>query len=268
MSSHFLDFKNSKIQYHHFGNGKELLIAFHGYGDKGGQIFLKLEAALEKKYQIISIDFPFHGNTIWKETYFSKNDIIQIVELLLKKYKQEKFALMGYSMGGRICMGILEHFYNRISRLFLLASDGLPEGKIIHAHMMPRSIRFIVSRLLRKSNWLTPLAQKLYQWKWINSVAHRFVTINMKDEVFKNRLFNTWISLYEFQIYKKSIQKIIVENSIQLDLFFGKRDKVIPVNVGHRFLKSWEFGQLYILPTGHRIIGDDLSEKLTDLLLE
>ena len=265
MPSYFLDYNNSKIHYHHFGNGQELLIAFHGYGDKGGEIFLKLEAVLEKKYQVIAIDLPYHGDTTWNQKYYSKKDIIQIVELLLEKYQYDKFNLMGYSMGGRICMGTLNHYSTHVKRLFLLAPDGLPEGKIIHAHMMPRSIRFLVSRFLQNSNWLIPLAQKLYQWKLINSVAHRFITINMKDEAFKNRLFRTWISLYEFQIYKKSIQKIIEENNIPLDLFFGERDKVIPVSVGNRFLKNWKIGQLHILPTGHRIIGEELSKKLKEL---
>ncbi len=140
----FLTYKNSSVRYLSFGNGDKLLIALHGFADNGAAMFPILESVLGEQYTVYAIDLPYHQETIWKEKYYSKKDMAALIQMILDKANKTRFELMGYSMGGRIALGLLPLFANQLDRLFLLASDGLPEGKIIHAHIMPLWFRKMI----------------------------------------------------------------------------------------------------------------------------
>ena len=53
--------KDLKLEYITFGNGKETLICFHGFGQEA-QGFLAFETTLGKQYTIHSVNLFYHVN--------------------------------------------------------------------------------------------------------------------------------------------------------------------------------------------------------------
>src|SRR5690606_4700241 len=73
-----------------------------------------------------AFDLPFHGQSTFAEnTELSKEELNDLFESFLKKEQIDKISLMGYSLGGRVALCLLEKFGPSIEKVLLMASDGL-----------------------------------------------------------------------------------------------------------------------------------------------
>ena len=120
---------NLALEYLTFGKGSNIILAFHGFGRKA-EDFLLFEKILEEKYTVISFNFFHHGNSSYPNDRIEKNtlsveELNDFFEYFLKEKNISRFSLMGYSMGGKICLSLLEKFANRIDDIFLFAPDGI-----------------------------------------------------------------------------------------------------------------------------------------------
>ena len=124
MKSSFITYRNSIIHYRESGDGENILLCFHGFGEFA-ETFEVVTAQLDKNIKMIAIDLPHHGATKWLEGYkFTLDDMRHIIESC-PSIKNKKFGLMGYSLGGRIALAVFQHMPDRINKLILLAPDGL-----------------------------------------------------------------------------------------------------------------------------------------------
>lgn len=122
-STLFTEYQGLKLHYHRFGHGNQWLFCFHGYGE-AGEKFLFLEETLLSTHTVIAIDMPFHGKTSWTGPLLLEPVVLMdIIQQIAPPGSQVQ--LMGYSMGGRICLHLLEMYPQQISRLVLVAPDGL-----------------------------------------------------------------------------------------------------------------------------------------------
>src|ERR1700761_6282346 len=123
MSDDFLLFRSSRIHYTVWGTGDQLLFAFHGYGESAAS-FSILGEELDPVLTFVAIDLPFHGRTEWKEGLFlSPADLVACMEEIAVRLaaRREKWWLLGYSMGGRVALELLEQAPERIEKMVLLA---------------------------------------------------------------------------------------------------------------------------------------------------
>lgn len=261
----FIQYNNSSVRYLTFGKGEKLLIAIHGFADAGAAMFEILEDAIGAQYTIYAFDMPYHQKTVWEGDSYSKKDISHIIKTILDKSNHSRFTLMGYSMGGRIALGLLEEYIGQLDKLYLVGSDGLPEGKIIHAHMMPLWIRKGLAKMVRNPNWLLRLSQRLYKWGLLSSLAANFIKKNLADEFNRNRLLNTWISLYEFIIPTRKTKNLIRQHQLPVEMVMGTRDTVILEAYGRRFAKNLPNARLHLLDSSHRLVNEKLGELLRGL---
>src|SRR6218665_602262 len=99
--------QNLALHYKKEGNGSKILVAFHGYGNDCS-LFDILIPYLKDDYTILSFDLPFHGQSIWPKTVaFTQQHLNILTEQILELCQVKKISLLGYSLGGRICMNIL-----------------------------------------------------------------------------------------------------------------------------------------------------------------
>ena len=127
MSENILLYHLSEIQYRITGTGNDVVIAFHGYGEDASS-FMILKDYLPPNITLISISLPLHGETNWNQyPYFKPLDVLSVIEQILKEnnYPTDTFSVAGYSLGGRICLKLLEIYPERINHTLLLAPDGI-----------------------------------------------------------------------------------------------------------------------------------------------
>ncbi len=267
MKEGFFDYKTSKVHFIKFGNGKKLLIALHGFGDQAKQ-FLALEDALKNDYTVYAINLPYHGQTQWREGSFSKKNITELFDIVLKREQKARFELMGYSYGGRIILASLYDIINHLDKIYLIAPDGFKTKGMFSAMIIPVWLRRIIKGSINNPEGLIRILEKCYKIGMLSRFNFNFIKKNISTEERRERIFNTWISLSDFKINLTSTRKFLKESAIPVELYFGKYDKIIPPEVGEKLSSKIPNIGLNLIEEGHLLLNEKLNRLIKDQLIK
>lgn len=258
---HFITYRHSRIHYHRFGSGPSLVCCFHGYGEDGSR-FQLFEKELGEAYKLIAIDLPFHGQIEWKEgLLLTPEELLEIIQLILPK--ETKITLMGYSMGGRVCLQLLASFPTFFNKLVLIAPDGLHKNPWQRFATQTVIGNRIFAFSMQHPGWLFTLMQLAGRLGLFNKSIIRFVHhyLDYADE--RNILYQRWTTMRMFQPSLAHLKKIIHKHSIPLHLIFGKYDRVIVATHGYRFQEGMEsFISVTELVAGHHLLQNKYKHEL------
>ncbi|MDE3143026.1 MAG: alpha/beta hydrolase [Bacteroidota bacterium] len=253
MKAHFVKYKNSNIGYRRYGEGKKLLFCFHGYGENAGS-FAFLETGLGKRFEIIAIDFPFHGLTEWhEELLFTNTDLINIINLISSP--KQTFSILGYSMGGRIALHLLQTNPDRVDQLVLVAPDGFHHN-IWHWFSTQTFIgNLLFAFTMKHPFWMFTLMKIFYTLHLFNKSIFNFVHYYLDDKESRWMLYKRWTTMRKFYPNLCLLKKIILKNKIPVSLLFGKHDHVILTKHGLIFQKNIEeLVEVKELKAGHQLL--------------
>ncbi len=257
-----LDYQGSKLHFLKFGKGKQLLLALHGYAENA-IAFLTLSEALSERYTIIALDLPFHGETIWRSESFAPKDIQAIIELILANEKQDSFALMGYSLGGRLALMMVDHFDSRLQALWLIAPDGLENRWVDRMMKVPRFLRKKLYHWVEQPDWLINFAKRLYRWKLVTGFVPKFLQSELSTPARRDRAFGIWTSLDYFHLVPlPQLKRKLIARELPVKLFFGKKDKIIPAHLGTSLSKGAKHIEFQLLEGGHHFLYASLNKYL------
>ena len=260
-----LQYKSSQIAYYTYGSGNEVLFCFHGYG-LTGESFAVLQPVLETDYTLICIDLPFHGATNWQEgLVFSEEDLWEVL-LLLNPLSDKPFSLMGYSMGGRIALSLLEKHPQQIKQVALVAPDGLKFN-----WWQAISTRTAVGNLLfrytmQHPQWLFALIRVASFCKLIDRSVEVFTLLYISEEQERQLLYKRWHAMRDYAPRLSELRKLINQYKIPVNLLFGAYDKVITTNQGYAFKKNEPLITIRELKCGHQLIKEKYAAEVGQLL--
>ncbi|HEY4109246.1 alpha/beta hydrolase [Puia sp.] len=269
MAEHFIALRSSSFHYSSWGVGSRILFAFHGYGETAAS-FAFLAETLGRDFTIIAIEMPFHGETVWREEalFFDAHDLMALMtEIAAGLPGREKgWWLLGYSMGGRVALQMLELDFRRIERLVLLAPDGL---------FVSPWYRFAVSAFangffrwtMKKPGWLFLLMRTGNRLRIVNPSLFKFAVHYIDDDVVRQALYLRWTVMRGFRPRLERIAGHIRERQIPVVLLYGSYDRVIPAQRGEPFLRSiTPYGRLELLPAGHALLQPKFMEVIANAL--
>lgn len=252
------------IQTHRFGNGPELLIAFHGFGDRG-RLFAALEPFLGKHYTIVAPDLPFHGETQWTRKTFSKEDLLKLVHSILEQEGKTQFSLMGYSFGARLAMAMTPELLENLQTLYLLAPEGFKTKGTKTATRIPMWSRRLLHRVLEKPKlFLVPLrlGRKL---GIVPKLTYGFLDANLSNQDRLMRTFGYWYALDAFLISARNIRDLWSNSNLPVEVYIGSRDVIVPLKPLQQLTKGIPNVRLHVLAgEGHRLVGATLAQRLAD----
>lgn len=116
-----------KIKY----NGAEIFFTVKGIGNplillhgflESSKIWKPFLPALEKKRQVVCIDLPGHGNSGNIGDVHSMEFMADVVSKVLEHLNIEKAGFAGHSMGGYVCLALLEKSPSPVKNLVLVNS--------------------------------------------------------------------------------------------------------------------------------------------------
>jgi pimeloyl-ACP methyl ester carboxylesterase len=266
MVDHTLKIFNSSIHYIKTGKGKHVILAFHGFSENATG-FNQISEALGDSHTLIAPDFPWHGQTDWVENrVFTKDDFFRVIESILKQYDIEKFSVLGFSMGGRLALNLVEKFPERIKQVFLVAPDGIKTAFVFDLAVYPLWGKWIFRTVMRKPGLFFFLVKLLYKTGGISRFMYEFTFNHMNTQEKRDRIFYTWVSLKKLSPSVPESKKIINQYKIPVHLFFGKTDEVIRPEVGKYFMEGLDHATLDIIPKGHKLIHPVLIPYLKKYL--
>lgn len=264
--SGFVKAGDFKLHYLKMGSGPKLLIAFHGYGNDAA-LFNPFEKYLHREYTIYSVDLPHHGRSESDNIPMEKKDIIELVNNLAVEMKVEKVSLMGYSIGGRVCITIAEMIPQQIDKMLLLASDGLAFNPFYYFLTNTYIGRKVFTDVLTRPKKYILLIDWLKNRKLIPSHRHRFASWYLQTESTRAFLLKVWPGLKKLVPNPRKTRAAISQNNIPVYIFMGAQDDVIPVKLAHSFKRNLKSVHLTVLDKGHRVMDNDTLPQISACLL-
>lgn len=256
-----------EIEYASLGEGAVPVLAFHGFGRTLSD-FNGFESCLEQDEFIVAINLFAHGkSTIPIERKSTESITPEEFKALLQAFLDvlgaTRFGLMGYSMGGRIALCILEWMPDKVTRLVLMASDGLKTNHLANFTTETVAGRALHRAILRAPGLLLHTTTAARKLRLIDKKLHRFVHVHMGTEQSRRQVHAVW---HIYRLFKPDLQRIaatINRHELPFVMIFGQYDSVIPASLGQRFQALIaDKNALVILETGHQLMQDALDYLL------
>lgn len=271
MQKAYFEYEGYKVHYAIIGKGDSYLFAFHGYGQEGA-VFNAFENSLGKHYTIIAFDLFHHGGSNYPiglapDTAIETSVYKAMLEVLLTKVGIDKFGLMGYSMGGRICLQLLTMFGDRIDELYLFAPDGIKRsnGYAFGTYTLVGKALF---KLMIDAGGIMLGALKLgNRLGIVNSKAYAFFVTQVNSKPKRRKLYNTWQAYRRFKPNLNSVAHQLNNGTTTMHLFTGRYDKVLPPWTVNRLLKKLTNNTVNNqLESGHDLISQKTSAYLQNYI--
>jgi pimeloyl-ACP methyl ester carboxylesterase len=242
------------------------MICFHGYGE-GGDSFEFLGRYLGSAYSFYAIDLPFHGHTVWNEGLdFTKSDLEAIINTIVEN-RAAPWALAGFSLGGRIALSLYQDLPGRFNSLVLLAPDGLKVNFWYWLATQTKAGNRFFRFTMKHPGWFFGLLKVFASLRLVNKSIFKFVNYYIGDASVRTELYTRWTALRKLQPGVKKIKSLIGEHHTNVQLVYGKFDRIILPVVGENFIKGIESNcSLHILEGGHQVLHEKYVDELVDIL--
>jgi len=255
------------LYYRRWGNGKKVLLAFHGYGDTS-ELFLPLAELLSEEYTILAFDLPHHGGSKWdKESMLGVEQLSGIVNEVSRQFNVTKLSLIGYSLGGRICLALVEREPALVDKVILVAPDGLRKDRYYYFFTQTNWGKKMFRNMLEKPQPYFRLMRVLRKLGLVHHKRYKFAMHFLLSEDSRNFLLRVWPSVSGIMPEPAQLKKNIRQHRLPLVIFMGVNDKIMPPSIARKFKAGLDSVQLQILERGHRIIDAETAPQIAQSLL-
>lgn len=258
------------LAYRTYGHGPLAVLAFHGFGRTGAD-FAVLEPALGDQCTLYAFDLHFHGQSPSyperADTPFAPGEFARYFAAFADTLGAEKVGLLGYSLGGRVALALLEHLPHRLGPVFLVAPDGLktrPWYRGLAASWMGRGLykRFVVA-----PGAVHAAIKVLRRVRLLNERLSRFLLGQTDSRAKRQLVHDVWLSYRLLEPDLAAVAANVRAHGISVHLFFGKMDRVIPPSLGAKLREhAPELIHQHQLPFGHVLLLPELGAALAPLL--
>lgn len=265
--SGFIGLRNGQLHYIKMGSGKRLLLAFHGYHNDAS-IFSGFENLIGNDFTILSFNLPFHGDTKWKDGRFlEKTDLVSLVNQVRTLFGVEKVDLLGYSMGGRVCLNIIELMPEKIERVILVACDGLIFNPFYFFVTRNTLGKALFGNFIHAPKKYLALISRLRKWNFIDASRYKFFMYYLESETDRQFLHKVWPAMSMLLSDNNKVRKAIEKYQLPVFIFMGKYDRIIPPKNALEFKKDLKTVELFIVEKGHKVMDKDTVAKMAECLL-
>ncbi|RYD58997.1 MAG: alpha/beta hydrolase [Sphingobacteriales bacterium] len=249
------------------GTGPKVLVCFHGYRNNA-TLFTPFAAYLEKAYTIVSVDLPHHGKSNWTDhSHMHPRDLVMLIDEIRSRYSVDKVSLLGYSLGGRVCLKAVELMPERIDKVLLIASDGLVFNPFYYFVTRTGVGRHIFSSFLTNPNRFVGVIEWAKRRNLIDASRYRFFMQYLDSDQERMLLLRIWPSMSRLIPNTKKLKDAIHKFEIPVSIYMGKHDRIIPVGLAQQFTKDMKTVKLFILDRGHRVFDAETIPKMAECLL-
>jgi len=257
-----------KLHYYEYGNGPDILLAFHGFGMRGTQ-FRVLESAFSSKYKIYSFDLFFHGETELRDSSLSTvrkglnpqeygNHIRDFINSLNTDNK--KISLLSYSMGSLMALSVLENLPESIDSVFFIAPDGFKPNKLLQIGSRNLLINRFLYKMVYSPKTINLLLDFILKLKYIDSSLHYILRNECKTTETRLAGYNSITYHAKLSFEQNRIAELLNNNEINSFFYFGATDILFPAKIGIGFSKKLKNSKLMVLQEGHDLVNETLNE--------
>ena len=250
-----LDLKFIKI-----GKGSKTALAFHGFG-QDNSYYEPFESVFGDKFTIYCFNLPFHGddNTSKSGIPVSKDTIKTFFGRFLDSNNISRFSNIGFSIGAKISLMLMELFPERIEDLILIAPDGFRTNIWYKVGTGSRLTRSLFKYFVHHPEYFFKFADSMTSLGLVHHGVLRFAKSQMNTLEKRERVYYTWMFFRNLGIRKRRIIDLLRTHKIPVSVFLGKEDKII-LEKHFNFLKDKGIDlNITVLEAGHNDLIKDTA---------
>lgn len=254
------------MEYFVRGSGPEPLISFHGFGQTATD-YTDFAEILGGRFTLVLVNLFYHGKSHSEidaeKDFFDEKALKKVIGVLLDRLKIERTSLMGFSLGGRICLKLIESMPERINRAILLAPDGLRMSSWYRFVTANRYGHALFKKTVKDPSRLIAISGLITRLGLLNEKKHAFTLQNFNSPEKRKQVYDVWM-IYRLLIPDPdTVCAQSKRNGISIDLYFGKYDTIIPPEFG-RVLTSRLHSNLSvnIVDCGHQMLKRKTAEMI------
>jgi pimeloyl-ACP methyl ester carboxylesterase len=236
------------------------LLAFHGYGQTNIH-FRHIAAQLSASYTTYAFDLFFHGKSIWhlKDTPLTKVFLAEMFSSFLEQKQIDRFSVMGFSMGGKIALTLLEQFPQKIEELTLIAPDGVKTSFWYSLATYPGWTKKYFRKVVISSTYFQKLALTFRRLRLVDKGIVRFAHNQMNTRQKRLRVYYSWMVFRELTFDMAHTASLVNQYQIPVSMFLGSYDRIITKKNMQVLLKKLHRHHLIILDTGHNHLLEEVA---------
>lgn len=210
--------------------------------------------------KVISVNLFFHGNSELIEDDLHHDNLKEVLEEVIQIEGVDRFTLIGYSLGGKFALNMINYFPEKVDRIVLIASEGIKANNFYNF-----SSRIILMRKLYKSaikhpNWVFNFAKVLTKLGVMSQSYRKFIDIQMGEEKNREMAYNTWAKFRYIFPNQGRLKRNLEQHNIDLVIMIGEKDKIIKPDIGKYFIRKMGRGEFRLIPVSHDIFRPDYLE--------
>ncbi|MGB0880854.1 MAG: alpha/beta hydrolase [Polaribacter sp.] len=258
-NSHYIKHNNLELEYYKYGSGSIPLLAFHGFG-RHAQDYQVFEELFGSKYTIYAFNLFHHGKSKYpservESNTFTKTEFTNLFKGFFSQFPNEKFGIMGYSLGGKIALMFTEIFPSQVESLWLFAPDGIKLNFWYIVASKTAMGRGVYKYFLENPGLFFSMVNGLHKTKLINDKLKKFAMNNMDEKEKRELVYTVWLTFKDTNPKMNQVIANIKKHEIPVFQFFGKNDKVIKPKLGSWFSNKINQTENYhVLQAGHNLL--------------
>jgi len=258
-----LELEKTKLHYQTYGQGKRIILAFHGYGQDSGH-FHAVAEALKPDCTIYAFDLFFHGKSMLPKSKMplQKAHLSALIQKLLQQENIDRFSLMAFSMGGKFALTLIEALPERINNVLLVAPDGIKTNFWYSMATYPGWLQGLFKRSVIRPAPLFKFLNFLDRRKLVDKGLIKFAHWQMESTPKRMRVYKSWTGFSQLTFDIRKIVQLLNQNKIEITLILGEYDQVIPQRSLQVFIKALQYGKVILLKTGHTFLLHDVASYL------
>jgi pimeloyl-ACP methyl ester carboxylesterase len=254
------------LAYRVYGSGPEPLIALHGFGRTSAD-FHVLESVLGDRFTIYAFDLHFHGMSPGyperADTPFLPSEIAGFFAAFLDSVGAGRATLLGYSLGGRLALSLVERIPERFNQLFLAAPDGLKTRPWYRGLAASRMGRWAYKRFVKHPQRVHFVMDALRALRLMNERMHRFLKGQTDSRAKRQLVHDVWLSYRRIEPDLTVVARKAESLGLRIHLYFGAHDRVIPPDLGENLSRHAPSSvSEHVLPFGHVLLNAELAEAI------
>lgn len=259
----FLLHPKGKLTYFKSGNGQEITLILHGFG-QSHQDMQPFERIRKQHQCFLFIDMFYHGHSQWLDPG-SKLERIHWIDLIKMLQKQEnftEFSLIGYSMGGKLSLLTYELFPKDVKNLTLLAPDGIKTGLWYNLSNYPNFINPVFKSVIFRPNRFFGIIEGLNTAGLVGKSFVKFVKTQLETRSDRAKAYFVWKVFGRIQLNLATVINQARAHQTPITIFLGDFDKLVTAQNLARFKNKITHLQQVSLPVGHGRLIDATVEYL------
>ncbi len=251
-----------KLEYLTIGTGADVIFCFHGFGRRA-EDFLIFESLLKPNQRMVAVNLFAHEQSYFPEERINNSPLLlhewkDIMEAFCTELHIQNFHLLGYSMGGRVCLMTVQCMPERVKSLLLIAPDGFKINPLYKFASGTALGKWIYRGIIKNPFALFKVAGLLHTTKLLPPKLYRFTHVHLDTRAKRQQVHDAWLIYKRMFPELKTVAKIINQNGLQYNMIFGEHDSIIKPKLGEKFNGILGTDKhMHTVPSGHRLLNEN-----------